>query len=123
MSSRIGFSASIGTNMLPGSLGSSVVASRTTSEPTPTIVPLRSTSAAPLQPVVGGLVKIASSSMYSQFAENGRRDTTYASAVSGMPPQPAISTGSRSPSFDELPSGTGATLNGTVVLSSPRPVA
>ena len=76
MSSRIGFSASIGTNMLPGICGSSAVASRTISDPTPTIVPRRSTSAAPLQPVVAGMVKIASSSMYSQFAVNGRRDAT-----------------------------------------------
>ncbi len=44
--------ASIGTNMLPPDSLRPGIASGSNSEPTPTIVPLLSTSAAPLQPVV-----------------------------------------------------------------------
>ena len=48
-SARIGFSASMGTNMLPGSVVSPAVASRTISEPMPTSFRSLSMSAAPLQ--------------------------------------------------------------------------
>jgi hypothetical protein len=73
----MGLSASIGTNMLPGSAESpDDDASRTIREPTPTSLKSRLTSAAPLQFIVGGDVKIACSSRYSQLPVNGRVETT-----------------------------------------------
>ena len=72
--------------MLPGSVASPVDdASRTISEPTPTSFKSRLTSAAPLQFIVGGDVKIACSSRYSQLPVNGRVDTTNASVTSSTP--------------------------------------
>ncbi len=84
-SARIGFSTSIGTNMLPGSCVSPAVASRTISEPTPTSLRSRldERRAAPVR--VGGEVKIACSSRYSQLPVNGRSETTYASVTSLAP--------------------------------------
>ena len=58
---------------------------RTVSEPTPTSLKSRFTRAAPLQFIVGGDVKIACSSRYSQLPVNGRVETTYASVTSSMP--------------------------------------
>src|SRR5262249_13767971 len=53
-SPRIGVSRSMGTNMLPGALSLPPTASPTTSEPTPTSLPSRLISAAPLQAGWGG---------------------------------------------------------------------
>ena len=43
-------------------------------------------SAAPLQFNVGGEVKMAESTMYSQLPVNGRRETTKARLASDRPP-------------------------------------
>src|SRR5262249_31824137 len=75
-SPRIGVSWSIGTNMLPGVLSLLLTASPTISEPTPTSLPSRLISAAPLQAGWGGAVNSASSSIYSQLPANSRLATT-----------------------------------------------
>src|SRR6516162_5083085 len=75
-SPRIGVSWSIGTNMLPGVLSPPPTASLTISEPTPTSLPSRLISAAPLQAGWGGAVNSASSSIYSQLPANSRLATT-----------------------------------------------
>src|SRR5437764_9381675 len=75
-SPRMGASRSIGTNMLPGVLSLPPLASGTMSEPTPTSLPSRLISAAPLQAGCGGAVNKASSSMYSQLPANSRFATT-----------------------------------------------
>src|ERR1019366_6282458 len=61
-------------------------ASRTISDPTPSRDPSVPISAAPLQFKVGGEVKIARSSRYSQLPVKGRRDTTTARVASSRPP-------------------------------------
>ncbi len=71
----MGLSRSMGTNMLPGAWAPSSV-SRTNSEPMPTSLPSRFTSAAPAHCIVGGEVKIAVSRRYSQLAANLRLATT-----------------------------------------------
>ena len=75
-SPRIGGSRSIGTNMLPGVPLPSPAASPTISEPMPSSLPSREISAAPLQAGCGGVVKIASSSRYSQLPANSRLAAT-----------------------------------------------
>ena len=72
----IGGSRSIGTYMLPGRFLPWPVTSPTTSEPTPTSLPSRDTSAAPLHSECAGAVKIAPGIRYSQPAANSRRDMT-----------------------------------------------
>ena len=62
----IGFSASIGTNMLPGEATSSAAASPTNREPIPTSLPSRSIRAAPAKAGCGGVVNRASGRRYSQ---------------------------------------------------------
>ena len=112
----------MGTNMLPGILGSSSLASRTISEPTPSSLPLRSNRPAPLQFSIGGLVYSAWSSAYSQLPENARLLTMYAK-VTLSSPEDAIITGSRSAARPESPSATGFASNGAIVRTRPKPVA
>ena len=75
-SAMIGGSRSIGTNMLPGTPSLLPEVSPTISEPTPTSLPSRLISAAPLQVGCGGAVNSASSSRYSQLPANSRLATT-----------------------------------------------
>ncbi len=70
------FNRSIGMNMLPGDDDWSGLASWTNSDPTPTSAPEPSNSAAPDQRGCGGVVNIASSSMYSQYPANSRFEAT-----------------------------------------------
>ena len=81
------------------------------------------TSAAPLQFSVGGDVKIACSSRYSQLPVNGRVDTTYARVTSSGPAWLTIIMGSRSASFPDSPSGSGDAVSGTTARNKPNPVA
>ena len=107
--------------MLPGRCGSTSVTSRRISDPTPSSEPSFPTSAAPLQLSVGGEVKIALSSRYSQFPVKDRRETTWASVASSRPLWFTISTGSLSASFAESPSGSGEASSGTIERTSAKP--
>ena len=120
-SSRMGFRMSTGTNMLPGTLVPLPAASRTNSEPTPTSFPDGSISAAPPQSAIGGKVKIASSSRYSQPPVNSRRDVMKAGAM--LPRAPAASTGSFSLSDLASPSTIGSPCAGTSRRTRPKPVS
>ena len=80
--------------MLPGVAEPLPAASPTISEPTPSSLPSREISAAPLQAGCGGAVKIASSSRYSQLPANSRLAATRAGDTMFGPPWLAISTGS-----------------------------
>ena len=83
-----------------------------------------STSAAPLQFIAGGVVKIAWSSMYSQFAVNCRRDTTCASVTSSgrLVVDDDHRLAAREPGriAQRAPA---SRRSGTIERSSPRPVA
>src|SRR5215472_11831325 len=85
-SARIDERRSIGTNMFPGALLLPPPALPTRSERTPTSLPSRLISAAPLQAGWGGAVKIASSSRYSQLPANSRLATTCTGATMPAPP-------------------------------------
>ena len=91
------------------------------SEPTPTSLPSRLISAAPLQAGCGGVVKIASSSRYSQLPANSRLATTWTGATMPVPPKLATSTGSFSLRSADLPSPIGRRLSGWVAFSRPKP--
>ena len=122
-SARIGGRRSIGTNMLPGSPSPLPPTSRTMSEPTPTSLPSRLISAAPLQTGCGGVVKIAASSRYSQLPANSRTRTTWTGATMSVPPKLATSAGSFSLRSADLPSPMGRRLSGVVALKRPKPVS
>ena len=68
------------------------MASPTINEPTPTSLPSRLISAAPLQAGCGGEVKIASSSRYSQEPANSRLAAMRAGAARADPPKLATIT-------------------------------
>ena len=68
------------------------------------------------------MVKIASSSRYSQYPANGRRETT--EALTGTPVLACTSTSAGSPSsrVSEEPRGTGRPLSGKAARTSPKPL-
>ena len=109
--------------MLPGSGVPGSTVSRTRSDPTPTSRSCRFTSAAPAQVIVGGAVKIALSSRYSQLPVNWRLDITWARLAASRPPCGMMITGSRTPSAAESPSASGFTARSPWTLSRPNPVA
>src|SRR5262249_61367046 len=96
---------------------------QTLGEPTPTVLPSRLISAAPLQAGWGGAVKSASSSRYSQLPANSRLATTYAPATIPGPPKLATSTGSPSLISADLPNGMGLSLSGVIVRKRPKPLS
>ena len=123
-SPRIGRSRSIGTNMLPGSIGPSLPSALlTTSEPMPTSSPRGLNSAAPLWSVRGGDVNSASSMRYSQYPAKTRRDTMRAAlnCADGSPLTTSRLSSGVTPR--EAPSGAGAMFSGASGCSRPKPVA
>jgi len=89
----------------------------------PTSFPSRLTSAAPAHCNVGGAVKIAVSSRYSQLAANLRLETTYARLAASRPPAGRTMTGSRMARSAACPMGMGFTPSGAPERSNPNPLA
>ena len=118
----IGLSRFTGTHRLPGMPCCPLAASLTISDPTPSRLPSSTEiSAAPLQLLTGGKVKIAVSSRYSQPAAKVLRDSTKISVASGSP-WPSVSTRCFSRTRSESPSAIGRPSTGSTVRTSPKPV-
>ena len=110
--------------MLPGAVSGMRAASGTMSEPTPTSLPPVDISAAPPNRRYGGLVKIASSSRYSQYPAKSRRDTVTTGCRAPGPPNDAITAGVPTTTASESPRAIGTTLSRAArARSSPKPVS
>src|SRR6516162_6092675 len=104
ISSTIGTSRSIGTNMLTSLRLPLISKPWITSEPKPQSLPSESTSAAPDQLSCGGVVNTAWSSTYSQRPANSCIAATRASITCVLPPLLITDTASPTESDDVLPS-------------------
>ena len=98
-------------------------ASATQSEPMPISSPWSLKRPAPLWSRLAGAVKIAPSMWYSQFPENGRRDTSRAMLTAPVCPPLTTTIGLCSVKPAASPSGTGSSFMGTSACTSPKPVA
>lgn len=87
------------------------------SEPSPAM------SAAPPQLGWAGLVKIASSSRYSQYPANSCFAATRAAIALALPPPPATTTRSPTRMRAELPSGKAGRFTRPSAWTSPNPVS